>query len=206
MAGLIGRKIGMTQIFDDDGLSVPVTVVEAGPCYVVQVKTQEKDGYDAVQLGFGAEKEKNATNPVKGHYAKAGVTVRKYLKEFDFSDVESPEVGTEIKADIFKPGEEVKVSGISKGKGFQGTVKRHGFGGGPQTHGQSDRLRAPGSLGQSSYPSRVFKGYKMAGRMGTDRITLKNRTIVRVDAENNLIFIKGPLPGTKNSLIEIRNS
>ena len=206
MAGLIGRKIGMTQIFDDDGLSVPVTVVEAGPCYVVQVKTQEKDGYDAVQIGFGAEKEKNATKPVNGHYAKAGVTVRKYLKEFDFSDVETLEVGAEIKADIFKPGEEVKVSGISKGKGFQGTVKRHGFGGGPQTHGQSDRLRAPGSLGQSSYPSRVFKGYKMAGRMGTDRITLKNRTIVRVDAENNLIFIKGPLPGTKNSLIEIRNS
>ena len=120
--------------------------------------------------------------------------------------MDKPEVGTEIKADIFKPGQEVKVSGISKGKGFQGTVKRHGFGGGPQTHGQSDRLRAPGSLGQSSYPSRVFKGYKMSGRMGTDRITLKSTSVVRVDAENNLIFIKGPLPGTKNSLIEIRNN
>jgi large subunit ribosomal protein L3 len=206
MAGLIGRKIGMTQIFDDNGLSIPVTVVEAGPCYVVQVKTQEKDGYEAVQLGFGDEKEKNATKPVKGHFTKAGVTVRKYLKEFDFSDMEKPEVGTEIKADIFKPGQEVKISGISKGKGFQGTVKRHGFGGGPKTHGQSDRLRAPGSLGQSSYPSRVFKGYKMSGRMGTDRITLKSTSVVRVDAENNLIFIKGPLPGTKNSLIEIRNN
>jgi large subunit ribosomal protein L3 len=206
MAGLIGRKIGMTQIFDENGLSIPVTVIEAGPCYVVQVKTEEKDGYAAVQLGFGAQKEKNATKPIKGHFSKAGVSVRKHLKEFDFSDVEIPEVGSEVKADIFKPGQNVVISGVSKGKGFQGTVKRHGFGGGSQTHGQSDRLRAPGSLGQSSYPSRVFKGYKMAGRMGGDRVTLKNATIVRVDTDTNLIFVKGPLPGTKNSIIEIRNN
>jgi large subunit ribosomal protein L3 len=206
MAGLIGRKIGMTQIFDNNGLSIPVTVIQAGPCYVVQVKTTEKDGYDAVQLGYGAEKEKNATKPVIGHFAKAGIAVRKYLMEFDFSDTEAPELGAEVNAEIFKPGQEVEISGVSKGKGFQGTVKRHGFGGGSKTHGQSDRLRAPGSLGQGSSPSRVFKGFKMSGRMGGDRRTLKSAEIVRVDAENNLIFVKGPLPGTKNSIIEIRNN
>ena len=206
MAGIIGRKIGMTQVFDDNGLSIPVTIVEAGPCFVVQVKTQDKDGYDSVQLGFWGEKEKNATKPIKGHFKKAGVAPKKYLKEFDFSENDKIEVGTEIKADIFHKGEDVSISGISKGKGFQGTIKRHGFAGGPKTHGQSDRLRAPGSLGQSSNPSRVFKGYKMSGRMGTDRITLKSVQVVRIDIEKNLIFLKGALPGTKNSLIEIRNN
>ena len=203
MAGLLGHKIGMTQIFDENGIVVPVTVVQAGPCHVVQVKTKEKDGYEAVQLGFDEISEKKATKPRKGHFAKANVAPKRYLREFDFGG-EELKPGDEVKADIFKPGERVTVSGISKGKGFQGTVKRHGFGGGPKTHGQSDRWRAPGSLGQSSYPSRVFKGLKMAGRMGTDRITLKSVQVVRVDVENNLLFLKGSLPGAKNTLLEIK--
>ncbi len=204
MAGILGHKIGMTQIFDEDGIVVPVTVVQAGPCHVVQVKTKEKDGYDAVQLGYDEISEKKATKPRKGHFAKANVKPQRYLREFDFSDYEPVNTGDEIKADIFTAGEKVTVSGISKGKGFQGTVKRHGFGGGPKTHGQSDRWRAPGSLGQSSYPSRVFKGLKMSGRMGTDRITLKSVQVVKVDAENNLLFLKGALPGAKNTLLEIK--
>jgi len=204
MAGILGHKVGMTQIFDEDGIVVPVTVVQAGPCPVVQVKTKEKDGYNAVQLGYDEISEKKATKPRKGHFAKANVKPQRYLHEFDFSDYEEVNAGDEIKADIFKPGEKVTVSGISKGKGFQGTIKRHGFGGGPKTHGQSDRWRAPGSLGQSSYPSRVFKGLKMAGRMGNDRITLKSVQVVKVDAENNLLFLKGALPGAKNTLLEIK--
>ena len=204
MAGILGHKIGMTQIFDENGIVVPVTVVQAGPCPVVQIKTKEKDGYDAVQLGYDEISDTKATKPRKGHFAKANVKPQRYLREFDFSDHEEVNAGDEIKADIFKPGEKVTVSGISKGKGFQGTVKRHGFGGGPKTHGQSDRWRAPGSLGQSSYPSRVFKGLKMAGRMGNDRITLKSVQVVKVDAENNLLFLKGALPGAKNTLLEIK--
>lgn len=205
MSGILGQKIGMTQIFDDKGLAIPVTVVKAGPCYVTQVKTEETDGYKAVQLGFHELKEKLVKKPVKGHFDKAGVRPQRYLVEFDFSDMPAVKAGDEIKTDIFKPGSVVKVSGISKGKGFQGTVKRHNFGGGPKTHGQSDRLRAPGSLGQSSWPSRVFKGLKMAGRMGGDRVTIKSVKVVRVDAENNLLFLKGALPGSKNTLLEIRN-
>ncbi len=204
MAGILGHKVGMTQIFDNDGLAVPVTVVQAGPCYVTQVKTEETDGYASVQLAFHEIKEKNVTKPRKGHFAKAGVEPKRYLAEFDFSDVSDVKVGDEIKADIFAEGSKVYVSGISKGKGFQGTVKRHNFGGGPKSHGQSDRLRAPGSLGQSSWPSRVFKGLKMAGRMGGDRKTLKNVQVVRVDVENNLIFLRGAVPGAKNTLLEIK--
>jgi large subunit ribosomal protein L3 len=205
MSGLLGRKKGMTQLFTEQGLVVPVTVIEAGPCYVAQVKTRETDGYNAVQLSFNKVREKNVTRPRIGHFKKAGVEPARHLREFDFSDVEKIDVGSEVKVDIFQQGTLVKVTGVSKGKGFQGGVKRHGFGGGPKTHGQSDRLRAPGSLGQSSYPSRVFKGLKMAGRMGNDRQTLKTVEVVKVDAENNLIFLKGPVPGAKNSLVEITN-
>lgn len=204
MAGLLGHKIGMTQIFDDKGLSVPVTVVQAGPCYVTQIKTVEIDGYNAVQLSYQDKKEKRTNKPVKGHFAKASISPKRYLKEFDFGETIELKLGDEIKADIFKAGLMVQVSGLTKGKGFQGTVKRHGFTGGPKSHGQSDRLRAPGSLGQSSYPSRVYKGIRMAGRLGGDRITLKNALIMKVDSENNLLFIKGAVPGAKNTLLEIK--
>ena len=204
MAGILGYKIGMTQIFDEDGLVVPVTVVKAGPCYVTQIKTKEADGYDAVQLAFGDIKEKRLTKPLLGHFKKAGVSPKRHLVEFDFGADHGLKVGDEIKVDILQPGKAVKVSGITKGKGFQGVVKRHGFGGGPKTHGQSDRLRAPGSIGQSSYPSRVFKGMKMAGRMGGKRQTLVNVKVVKVDPENNLLFLKGAVPGARNSLVEIR--
>ena len=203
MAGILGHKIGMTQIFDDAGLAVPVTVVQAGPCHVTQIKTEKTDGYNAVQIAYGSIKEKRVNSPLKGHYGKAGVEPKRYLKEFDFADMEEIKVGDEIKADIFAEGSMVRVSGVSKGKGFQGTIRRHGFSRGPKTHGQSDRLRAPGSLGQGSSPSRVFKGHKMSGRMGNDRITLKSVQVVKVDAENNLIFLKGAVPGAANSLLEI---
>lgn len=203
MAGLLGHKIGMTQVFDDKGLMVPVTVVQAGPCVVTQVKTAETDGYEAVQLGFDEIKEKNTSKPRKGVFDKAGVAPQRYLVEFDFSDTEAVKVGDQIKADIFTVGSTVKVSGISKGKGFQGTVKRHGFAMANKTHGQSDRMRAPGSIGQSAWPSRVIKGMRMAGRLGGDRISIKNVEVVKVDAENNLLFLKGALPGAKNTLLEI---
>jgi len=204
MAGLLGHKIGMTQIFDDNGLSVPVTVVQAGPCYVTQIKTVETDGYDAIQLSYQDKKEKRTNKPAKGHFAKASVSPKRYSREFNFGKNADFKLGDEIKADIFKAGLKVHVSGVSKGKGFQGGMKRHGFQGGQETHGQSDRLRAPGSLGQSSSPSRVFKGLKMAGRMGGDRITLKSAVVVKVDNENNLLFIRGALPGAKNTLLEIK--
>jgi large subunit ribosomal protein L3 len=205
MAGLLGHKIGMTQVFDEQGLVVPVTIVQAGPCYVTQIKSEEIDGYAAIQIAFHDKREKNVSKARKGIFSNAGIPAKRYLKEFDYSQDSGVKIGDEIKADIFKAGQRVRISGVSKGKGFQGTVKRYDFAGGPKTHGQSDRLKAPGSLGQSSSPSRVFKGYKMAGRMGTDRITLKNVEIVRIDAENNLLFVKGPLPGAKNTLLEIRN-
>ena len=203
MAGILGLKVGMTQIFDNDGLVVPVTVIKAGPCYVTQIKTKEKDGYNAVQLAFYDAKEKRVTKPLKGHFEKAGVSPKRFLVEFDFGEDHGLKVGDELKVDILKEGTQVKVSGTSKGKGFQGVVKRHHFNGGPKTHGQSDRWRAPGSLGQSSYPSRVFKGLRMAGRMGGKRSTLKNVKAVKVDAENNLLFLKGAVPGARNSLVEI---
>ncbi len=204
MQGILGVKKGMTQIFSDDGLVVPVTIVEAGPCYVTQKKTREKDGYIAVQIAFQDKKEKRTSKAMQGHFAKAKVGNKRIVREFRFSDYEELEVGTELKADRFSAGDQVMVSAVSKGKGFQGVVKRHNFAGGPKTHGQSDRLRAPGSIGQSSYPSRVFKGIKMAGRMGNDRITLKNVPVVKVDAENNLIYLKGSIPGAKNSIVEIK--
>jgi len=202
--GLLGKKIGMSQIFAADGQRIPVTVLEVGPCTVLQKKTRETDGYEAVQLGYDVIKEKNTVKPRKGIFDKAGTTPRRYLVEFDFSDVEEVKIGDEIKADILTEGSMVKVSGISKGKGFQGTIKRHNFAMANKTHGQSDRLRAPGSIGQSAWPSRVFKGMRMAGRMGGDRVTLKNVRVVKVDVENNLVFLKGALPGAKNTLLEIR--
>jgi len=164
MAGIIGKKIGMTRVFDEAGKSIPVTVVEAGPCFITQVKSKDVDGYDAVQLGFDERREKNITKPLSGHFSKAGVKPLRVLREFrNFEQPEKLDLGGEVKVDVFVEGEGVTVSAISKGKGFQGVVKRHGFRGGPKTHGQSDRLRAPGSIGQSSYPSRVFKGVRMGG-------------------------------------------
>lgn len=203
MAGILGHKIGMTQIFDEMGLVVPVTVIQAGPCFVTQIKTEKTDGYEAIQLGYGDIKEKNTTKPRKGQFDKAGVALKRYLVEFNFSDSSDIKVGDEIKADIFEEGSLVKVSGVSKGKGFQGTIKRHNFSMANKTHGQSDRLRAPGSIGQSASPSRVMKGMKMSGRMGGDRITIKSVQVVRVDVENNLLFLKGSVPGAKNTLLEI---
>jgi large subunit ribosomal protein L3 len=203
MSGLLGKKIGMTRIFDEAGDMVPVTVIEAGPCYVTQIKTEENDGYSAVQVGYGTKKEKNTTKPLMGHFKKSDNKPLRILKEFAIPNGIELKIGDELKVNIFKAGDTVKVTGISKGRGFTGVVKRHGFGGGPLTHGQSDRLRAPGSLGQSSDPSRVFKGIKMAGRMGNKKASVVGLTIAKVDPEKNLLFIKGALPGARNSFLEI---
>ena len=205
MQGLLGRKKGMTQVFDADGLVVPVTIVKAGPCYVTQIKTEKLDGYNSVQIAFDEKKEKRTSKPEKGHFAKAKVTPKRIVKEFTFSDQEKLELGTEIKAESFEEGDIVRISGISKGKGFQGVMKRYNFAGGQATHGQSDRKRAPGSLGQGSTPSRVYKGLKMGGRMGNDKITLNSVEVVKVDAENGLLYLKGSIPGSKNSILEISN-
>jgi len=195
----------MTRVFDENGNHVPVTVIEAGPCYVVQIKTPEKDGYRAVQLGFREKKETRVTKPLLGHFNKAGVKPLYVLREFrDFDSIESLKPGAEIRVDIFQPGDRVTVSGKSKGRGFAGVVKRHGFGGGPKTHGQSDRHRAPGSLGQASFPAKVFKGMRMAGRMGNQRVTVRNLEVVRVYPEQNLLLVKGGVPGAPNSYLEIR--
>lgn len=205
MSGIIGRKIGMTRIFDSQGRDVPVTVIEAGPCVVTQIKTKETDGYDAVQVGFEDKNEKHTTKPELGHFKKAGIESKRIVREFrGFVNADSLKLGDFIKVDLFSAGELVKVTGWSKGKGFQGVVKRHGFRGGPKTHGQSDRLRAPGSLGQSSYPSRVFKGLKMAGRMGNEKVTIKNKRIIKVDADKNILMIEGGVPGANSGLVIIR--
>jgi len=206
MAGIIGKKIGMTRIFMDNGRSVPVTVIEAGPCSVTQIKTAENDGYEAVQLGFGDRKVKNTPKPMQQHFAKAGVQPKRVVKEFkSFEDPSALKLGDEITVEAFKEGDTITITGWSKGKGFQGVVKRHGFGGGPKSHGQSDRLRAPGSIGQSSYPSRVFKGMKMAGRMGGDRTTLRGRKIMKIIPDKNILMVEGTVPGSINGLILIKN-
>ena len=206
MAGLMGKKIGMTRIFDEGGNTIPVTVLQVGPCFVTQIKTVEKDGYEAVQIGFDEKKPKNLNKSIAGHLNKAGVKPLRRLKEFqNFANTEL-KVGDEIKADLFKPGEVVKITGTSKGRGFAGVVKRHHFRGGPVSHGQSDRLRAPGSLGQSSYPSRVYKGILMAGQMGNKKNSVLNLRIVKVDPEQNLLFVKGAIPGARNSFVEIYRS
>jgi large subunit ribosomal protein L3 len=203
MSGFLGKKIGMTRIFDDTGNVVPVTVIEAGPCYVTQLKSRQSDGYDAVQLGFSSKKEKQVTRPLAGHFRKAGIQPVRKLKEFEPFRNREIKSGEEIRADIFKPGDRIKITGTSKGRGFTGVVKRHHFRGGPVSHGQSDRLRAPGSLGQSSDPSRVYKGLRMAGHMGNSRTSVLNLLVVKVDPENNLLFVKGSVPGARNSYVEI---
>lgn len=193
----------MTTYFEESGNAIPCTVVEVGPCTVTQIKTKTKDGYDSVQFGFGVKKEKNTTKPVRGKFAKLELPVPRYIREIINYPIDGLEVGSTVKVDLFQPGETVKVTGISKGKGFQGVVKRHGFGGGVRTHGQSDRERAPGSIGGSSYPSRVWKGQRMAGRMGGKKITVRNLKVVKVIPDSNLMLIKGAIPGANTGFIEI---
>lgn len=203
MSGLIGKKIGMTSIFDAEGKNIPCTVVEAGPCVVTQVRSNEKDGYNAIQLAFGERKEKNTPAALKGHFAKANTTPKRKVLEFKGFEKEYA-VGDKVTVDILSEGMYCDVVGVSKGKGFQGVVKRHGFSGvGGQTHGQHNRLRAPGSLGASSWPSRVFKGMRMAGRMGGDNVKLVNLQIIKVIPEQNLVLLKGAIPGAKGSYITI---
>jgi large subunit ribosomal protein L3 len=204
MIGMIGKKIGMTNVFNDQGDLIPVTVVQAGPCKIVSIRTKEKDGYEALQLGFGQRKEKNITKPVMGQYKKNNLIPTAVLREFKFSSITEYKIGDEVKVDLFKEGEKIKVKGRSIGKGFQGVMKRHGFGGvGGTTHGQSDRLRAPGSIGASSYPSRVFKGQRMGGRKGFENVTTSNLKVVKIIPEQNLILIKGAVPGAVNSYVEL---
>ncbi len=205
MAGLIGRKIGMTSVFSAEGKNIPCTVIEAGPCVVTQVKTVEKDGYSAYQLGFDPVKEKNVTKPMLGHFKKAGVSPMRKLVEFPMGEHQL-NVGDVVTVDIFKDTYWVDIVGISKGKGFQGVVKRHGFGGvGEQTHGQHNRLRAPGSLGASSFPSRVLPGMRMAGRTGGNRVKVIDLQVVKVIPEQNLILVKGSVPGAKGSYLIIED-
>ncbi|PCE64530.1 50S ribosomal protein L3 [Sediminicola luteus] len=203
MSGLIGRKIGMTSIFDENGKNIPCTVIEAGPCVVTQVRTEEVDGYSALQLGFDDKAEKRTSKAEAGHYKKAGTAPKKQVVEFrDFGG--EYKLGDTIGVDLFMEGEFVDVQGVSKGKGFQGVVKRHGFGGvGQATHGQHNRLRAPGSIGAASYPARVFKGMKMAGRMGGEQVTVQNLRVYKVVPEKNLIVVKGAIPGHKNAYVTI---
>ena len=204
MSGLIGKKIGMTSIFDANGKNIPCTVLEVGPCVVTQVRTEEVDGYSALQLGFDDKTEKSATKADLGHAKKAGTSVKKKVAEFKGFD-EEYKLGDTITVEHFAEGEFVDVSGTSKGKGFQGVVKRHGFGGvGQATHGQHNRLRAPGSIGAASYPARVFKGMKMAGRMGTDTVKVQNLRVLKVVTEKNLLVIKGCVPGPKNAYVIIQ--
>ena len=203
MPGLLGKKIGMTSVFSADGKNVPCTVIEVGPCVVTQIKSVEKDGYAAVQVGYQDAKEKNVSAPLLGHFKKAGVTPKRHLAEFSGFDKEL-NLGDILTVDLFADAEYVDVIGTSKGKGFQGVVKRHGFGGvGQSTHGQDDRLRKPGSIGACSYPAKVFKGLRMAGRMGGDRVTTQNLRVLKVIPEHNLLLIKGSVAGCKGSIVII---
>ena len=204
MKGILGKKLGMTQIFTEEGIVVPVTVVEAGPNVVTQVKTVEKDGYNAIQVGFEDAKEKSLNKPQKGHLAAANV-LKKHLKEFRVDSVEEFTVGQEIKADLFAAGEKIDVTGTSKGKGFQGPIKRHGQSRGPESHG-SRYHRRPGSMGACSFPGRVFKNKKLAGHMGSVTVTVQNLEVVRVDAEKNLILVKGAIPGAKGSVVTVKEA
>lgn len=203
MIGIIGKKIGMTTFFEETGNAYPCTVVEAGPCTITQIKTKEKDGYDALQLAFGTKKEKNVNKPQREVFKKLSIAPARVMREIRDFPADGLKQGDQIKVDIFKAGDNIKVSGNSKGKGFQGGVKRYHFGGGFRTHGQSDRERAPGSIGASSYPSRVFKGQKMAGRMGGEKVTVRNLKILKIIPDSNLILIKGAIPGAKTDFIEI---
>jgi len=202
MPGIIGRKVGMTSIYSAEGKAMPCTVIEAGPCVVTQVKTQDRDGYEAVQLGFGDRKEKNTPNALKGHFKKAKTDPKSKLVEF--KGFENLNLGDVVNVEIFEEGEFVAVAGTSKGKGFQGVVKRHGFAGvGQATHGQHNRMRAPGSIGAASYPARVFKGMRMGGQMGNERVTMENLQVLKVLADKNLIVVKGSIPGAKGSTVII---
>jgi large subunit ribosomal protein L3 len=201
--GMVGRKLGMTQVFDDNGVALPVTVIECGPNVVTQIRTDEKDGYEAVQLGFGISKRLN--RPEQGH-RKASGYMSNVLREVKATTLDGVEVGQQIKADLFTSGELVDVTANSKGRGFQGGMKRHGFSGGPKTHGQSDRWRAPGSIGSSATPGRVYKGIKMAGHMGNSRVTVQNLEVVRVDTDRNLLLIKGSVPGPNKGLVTVRKA
>ncbi len=203
MKAIIGKKIGMTQVFDPDGKVIPVTVIAAGPCWVVQKKTKEKDGYEAIQVGYDPAREKRVNKPRKGHFAKAGVLPTRVLREF--RGVSDLEVGAELKADVFAPGAVVDVIGTSIGRGFQGVVKRHHFSGGPATHG-SKTGRIPGSVGASAWPSRVIPGKKLPGQMGNVRVTVRNITVVGVDVELNLIWLKGAVPGARNGYLVLREA
>ena len=202
---ILATKVGMTQIFDEDGVLIPVTVLQAGPCVVTQVKTEENDGYKAVQVGFVDKREKLINKPVKGHFDKAGVSYKRYVREFRFDNAEEYSVKDEIKADVFAAGDKVDATAISKGKGFQGAIKRHGQHRGPMAHGSKFHRHA-GSNGAASDPSKVFKGKKMPGHMGAKKITIQNLEIVRVDVENNLLLVKGAVPGPKKSLVTIKES
>jgi large subunit ribosomal protein L3 len=202
---IIGKKVGMTQIFDEKGNVVPVTVIEAGPCNVVQIKTVETDGYDAIQLGYGEVKEHKVNKPEMGHFKKANVTAQKHLREFRVADVNSVKVGDVIKADVFAAGDIVDIQGTTKGHGFQGVIKRHGQSRGPMGHG-SMYHRRPGSMGSTSTPGRVFKGKKLPGHMGVETVTIQNLRVVAVDLDKNVILVKGSVPGAKGSILKIRNS
>ena len=200
---IIGKKIGMTQIFDEKGLVIPVTVIEAGPCIVAQVKTIETDGYNAIQLGYGDVKENRINRPEKGHFTKAKLALKKHLREFRVSEIADIAVGNEIKADVFEAGDKIDVQGTTKGKGFQGVIKRHGQSRGPMGHG-SMYHRRPGSMGSTSTPGRVFKGKKLPGHMGVQTVTIQNLDIVKVDLDKNVLLVKGSVPGPKGALLKIR--
>ncbi len=199
---ILGRKLGMTHIFEENGVMVPVTAIEAGPCFVTQVRTIERDGYEAVQLGFG--QAKRLTKPEKGHLKN--LPALRHLREVEATDIGSIEVGAKVDASVFEPGELVDVVGVSKGKGFAGVVKRHHFSGGPKTHGQSDRHRAPGSIGATTTPGRVVKGLRMAGHMGNERVTVQNLRVVRADADNNVLLVRGAVPGAANGVVLVKKA
>lgn len=202
--GILGKKVGMAQIFTGEGRAIPVTVIEAGPCIVVQKKTPEKDGYSAIQIGFSEKRERLFTKPAKGHFSKAGVRPLRFLRELRVEDLEAYQVGQEIKADVFNPGEKVDVAGISKGKGFAGGIKRHGFHRGPMAHG-SKYHRRPGSLGAKG-PAKVFKGRKLPGHLGAGRVTVQNLEVIKVDAGRNMLAIKGAVPGPRGALVMVKPS
>jgi large subunit ribosomal protein L3 len=206
MKGLIGKKLGMAQIFDDAGRMVPVTIIEAGPCFVAQVRTAEKEGYSAVQLGFAESKSKRLTAGQLGHLQKASLPPLRYLREFKIDADQAPKAGEKISVDIFKVGEKVDVIGASKGKGFQGGMKRHKFHGGPMTHGQSDRQRAPGAIGSTTTPGRIYRGKRMAGHMGAAKVTSSGLRVALVDAERNLLGVAGSVPGSKGGIVIIREA
>lgn len=205
MSGIIGKKIGMTSLFDENGKNIPCTVIQAGPCSVLQIRTLEKDGYSSVQLGFDDKKEKSTSKPLQGHFKNAGVSPKRKLVEFYGDFVNDLKLGDQVNVNLFSEGEFVDITGLSKGKGFQGVVKRHGFSGvGERTHGQHNRLRAPGSIGAGSDPSRVFKGMRMGGRMGAQNVTVQNLRVLKVDFDRNIIIVKGAVPGHNHTYLTIR--